>query len=541
MGNPLQRQALLLRKSGLSAKAIAAKLGVPHRHALLWLQGLPRVPGERLRDSAEHLRLLSQIAERNGGRLAEGQTYVNSTTPLRFIDADGIEFQKTPDSIRHGRWGSEKLDMLRKAISVAEARGGELLTRSIEKATDTLRWRCSKGHEWEARYSLILRPRGGRKGSWCPRCARNATYAPEEGLLKCREHAERMGGSFLSKTWLGAKGKYSWQCKFGHQWQASFGNIFHKAHPTWCPRCADHALISEMKTRSVFEQLFGAPFPKIKPSWLKSARGGTLELDGLCSELAVAFEYQGEQHYRTSIFCDEQRLLIQQENDELKRRQCAARNILLIEIPYDVDNSHIAWRAFSEAAKHPRLLERIKAIAQSRGHLWAESDPLSLSNGPHTHAIPSNDSSLFADKIEDAKAIAAERGGEFLSSSWLGARSLYRWRCGACSNEWSASYDNVRRGTWCKTCSFRKRGARMRAPADSMISECHHLAKMKGGEFLSDSFSTKHEKYRWRCQHGHEWLSSYFDIKYGRWCPRCARSEVARKMWKTRPRKKMTK
>jgi hypothetical protein len=48
----------------------------------------------------------------------------------------------------------------------------------------------------------------------------------------------------------------------------------------------------------MFEALFKCRFPKANPSWLTTVKGNQAELDGFCSELGLAFERHGEQHYR---------------------------------------------------------------------------------------------------------------------------------------------------------------------------------------------------------------------------------------------------
>jgi len=57
-----------------------------------------------------------------------------------------------------------------------------------------------------------------------------------------------------------------------------------------------------------------------------------MELDGYNKRHAVAFEYQGEQHYRPIY--GEKALAQLKRNDERKRLICYRRGIKLIRIPY---------------------------------------------------------------------------------------------------------------------------------------------------------------------------------------------------------------
>lgn len=93
---------------------------------------------------------------------------------------------------------------------------------------------------------------------------------------------------------------------------------------------------SETLTRSIFEELLGVEFPKTRPTWLKSGKSrSSLELDGYCERLKLAFEYQGEYHYMEIPTHHRSRSLKDvQKNDELKLTICQDNGIDLIQVPY---------------------------------------------------------------------------------------------------------------------------------------------------------------------------------------------------------------
>jgi rubrerythrin len=64
--------------------------------------------------------------------------------------------------------------------------------------------------------------------------------------------------------------------------------------------------------------------------------------------------------------------------------------------------------------------------------------------------------------IADMRALAAARGGRCLSSAYAGAHERLKWSCGECGHEWLAAPSDVRKGTWCRLCSTRRRWARQR-------------------------------------------------------------------------------
>lgn len=84
------------------------------------------------------------------------------------------------------------------------------------------------------------------------------------------------------------------------------------------------------------QNIFLKPFPSVRPKWL-----GWLELDGYNEELGIAFEYQGLQHYELCYYnrYSEQELKNIQERDAVKKITCQRKGILLICVPYWVEES----------------------------------------------------------------------------------------------------------------------------------------------------------------------------------------------------------
>ena len=83
----------------------------------------------------------------------------------------------------------------------------------------------------------------------------------------------------------------------------------------------------------VFETLFGRRFPTAYPRWLRSAAGHQMELDGYCRALGLAFEHQGEQHYRMTakFYRSERELVRRKAEDARKRRLCRTNGVTHLE------------------------------------------------------------------------------------------------------------------------------------------------------------------------------------------------------------------
>ena len=74
-----------------------------------------------------------------------------------------------------------------------------------------------------------------------------------------------------------------------------------------------------------------------RPDWLKYTTGCNLELDYYCEELKLAFEYNGEQHYKYRPRFHNNNIenfYKQQERDKFKEQRCKEEGIYLIIIPY---------------------------------------------------------------------------------------------------------------------------------------------------------------------------------------------------------------
>ena len=75
---------------------------------------------------------------------------------------------------------------------------------------------------------------------------------------------------------------------------------------------------SEAYVRQLFECAFGRPFIKVRPKFLEG-----LELDGYCEELKMAFEYDGEQHFKfPNWFHKSQEAFEKLQADDAKKRFC---------------------------------------------------------------------------------------------------------------------------------------------------------------------------------------------------------------------------
>ena len=105
-----------------------------------------------------------------------------------------------------------------------------------------------------------------------------------------------------------------------------------------CPDCITTRNLAESICRKYLEYLFDLPFKKKTFDWLINNEGNKQELDGYNAELNLAFERDGEQHYKYVKYFHktEEEFRKRQNDDVIKTNLCEKYGITLIRIPYTV-------------------------------------------------------------------------------------------------------------------------------------------------------------------------------------------------------------
>ena len=86
------------------------------------------------------------------------------------------------------------------------------------------RWECDRGHRWDKALDVAQNVR-------CMNCASERRNLETQRLC---ELAEARGGALLSHRYLDAATPLSWQCAYGHVWDARPDT----ASRYWCVQCA---------------------------------------------------------------------------------------------------------------------------------------------------------------------------------------------------------------------------------------------------------------------------------------------------------------
>ena len=364
------------------------------------------------------IQTMKEIAIKQNG-LCLSQVYYNIYTKLKWKCQLGHTWETKPKYILNGSWCPICKDTKLKIEffkNYAERKGGKCHSTKYLNIRSKLEFSCKDRHYFEMSGEQI------RKNQWCMKCS---ILEKSLGIKEFQKIAQSRGGKCLSTKYKNGHDKLKWICKEGHTWEARANAI---KRGVWCPQC--HVYYYEELCRTTFEQLFNAKFPKSKPPWLINSRGNKMELDGFNKNLQLAFEYNGEQHYKTLKFhkgkIDLER---RKKDDSLKRKLCKENKIKLITITYKDNIKEL-----------PNLLEKkLKNLFEIN------------------YKIDINFNKVFEhkSKLDELKSIAANKGGVCLSDKYINVNTHLTWQCSN-GHVWKAIPKTIKNGHWCMKCHLNK-------------------------------------------------------------------------------------
>lgn len=303
----------------------------------------------------------------------------------------------------------------------AAEKGGWCLSTEYTNQLTKLTWKCAEGHVWETRPSTI------RAGKWCPICARTSKnrYKKYKTIDDMRKLAEDRYGHCLSEHYSGTQSKLMWQCADGHVWEALPNNV---QKGSWCPIC------SKQKKKSS------------KRLTLEDMVELASQHEGFClSDTYV------NAHTKLEWKCSEDHVWEASPSNIKKGSWCptCARENFGRYRKYEMKQLHDI--AASNGGKclveeYDSSLDKIPWEC-AEGHLF-ETPPSQIMQGSwcpycagrHNHSI---------DKMHQ---IAADHGGECLSTTYKNVFTKLKWKC-ANGHVFEAIPKHVVNGHWCPNCT----------------------------------------------------------------------------------------
>ncbi len=113
--------------------------------------------------------------------------------------------------------------------------------------------------------------------------------------------------------------------------------------------------------------------------------------------------------------------------------------------------------------------------------------------------------------------------------------SKYQWKCGKCGHVWEAPANNVKRGTWCRSCQYTQLSSQFRTPYCEIVTLAKKVGVIKTGykgvflasedEYNATRHPTAH-KFQWECgKCGNIFKMDIDHVKRPQWCPKCVEGE----------------
>lgn len=302
---------------------------------------------------------------------------------------------------------------------IAANKGGKCLSNQYINNTTKLLWECTAGHRWYAAPSSV------KNNTWCPICA----GIVKSTIKEMRILADNKGGKCLSDEYINNNSKLLWECKFGHRWASTPKNI---KKGKWCPHCAGVAKYNIEDMRFIAENKDGKCLSKsytdihTKLLW-ECSKGHQWEATPDSIKRGTWCPICGKGKSGAS-----KKLNIEEANKIAKYNggKCLSKN-------YDSARAKLSWKC-------------------SKDHQW-EATLDSVKRGswcPVCGRIKSGRSKRLG--IEAMNVLAKNHDGKCLSTEYVNANTKLIWQCSE-GHQWEALPNSIKRGSWCPTCSSRKK------------------------------------------------------------------------------------
>jgi len=448
----------------------------------------------KVRNSSEGLEKLHRIAEEKGGKCLSTE-YTKSYDKYRFQCGEGHEWDVRLSSLANGSWcpvcardhRKRRMLTIEHMHELAKKHGGCCLSTEYRGAARPLVWECKNKHTWS------MNPMYVENGRWCRQCRKD--MAAKEMLEKMNLLAKQQKGRCLSTTYERRTIKLKWECRYGHQWEAPPGSI---TRGSWCPTCAQERANSQRPTLKDMHKLAATRGGKCLSTTYVNA---TTKLEWQCNQGHTWFALSG--NIRAGEWCKTCSLKRRKQNRKeltLKTMQewAAERGGRCLSNEYTNMKAELIWEC-------------------KNGHVWITT-PTHVRNGKWCPKCTPKDTKRQRITILDMQAIAKRNNGYCLSTEYIGLTRALEWQCNK-GHKWFARPKEIRGGVWCPHC-YKENYKNNRYSIEMM----QKWAATYGGFCLSEEYVSLTHKLKWQCIHSHKWEASPQTIKYGRWCPECAKA-----------------
>ena len=195
--------------------------------------GCPTCVGKTRSKEQKNIKMnkLREMAKSRNGDLLTA-SFMKAKEKMEWRCEHGHTWWASSDNVQRGKWcpecsGRDPKGFVAKAHRYAASKNGKILTDEFT-SKDPVEFQCAKGHRWKAKPTMVM-----TRMTWCKKC--NQSVGTPHTIEDMQHIAQNRGGHCLSKTYVNAKTKLTWQCAEGHVFESTPDLI--KNRNLWCKIC----------------------------------------------------------------------------------------------------------------------------------------------------------------------------------------------------------------------------------------------------------------------------------------------------------------
>jgi hypothetical protein len=246
-----------------------------------------------------------------------------------------------------------------------------------------------------------------------------------DGMQRLRAAAQARGGMCLSTNYTKLTDRYRFRCEQGHEWETVGREV---VRGTWCGACANARKADTYRHENGLEKLHQCADRHGGVCLASQYEGSKAYYRFRCGE-GHEWQAQGAAIFR-GTWCPQCQYAVKRLGIDAMRALAARHDGRCLSDRYANNETKLEW----ECAK---------------GHRWRAA-PAPIAAG-HWCAQCARDARKLG--IERMREIAAERGGQCISDTYVDSSTRLEWEC-ARGHRWLAKPKTITQGHWCARCYF---------------------------------------------------------------------------------------
>lgn len=354
------------------------------------------------------------------------EEYLHSIDPKRYLKGKLSLAETHPDLLKE--WDYNKNSIQPTQVAAGSGR--------------TVWWKCSNGHEWQARIC------NRTAGSNCIYCTGQRPVIGENDLLTTNPELvdewdwEKNGDLRPEHFMKGSNISVWWHCSLGHSWKAS---ISHRAYGTGCPHCYSENQTSFAEQAIVFYLSHYTVVENRKKICGK-------EIDIFLPHYQLGFEYDGMIYHNTKkskIREETKDLVLQQNGIKLFRIKESNR------FEFDKNSRIIFCRPDNEYRYIANIMSYIQHILNIHiNEIDISGDRIKIYN-QYIQSVKSNSIAIRYPHLVDEWDY--EKNGNLSPHNFtFGSTKKVWWHCKKCNSSYLSSIQHKVAGTNCPYCVGKK-------------------------------------------------------------------------------------